>query len=293
LIHCFSSNIEDSAGILTSQMFQKAWRLLFDIWNFMDFIDTHCHLDSNVFDKDRGEILQKCQTINISKLILPGVDRMGWQGLVDLCNHESGLYAALGLHPCFLDDLKTDDFAVLEKLVAEHQDRVLAIGETGLDFFIKNYNETKQTECFEKQVKIAKKMERPLILHVRKAHDQVAKILRKNSFTHKGIVHCYSGSKQQAKKYLELGFKLGIGGVITYDRSHRLQRIVSDLPLTCFVLETDAPDIPVCGKEGHRNSPEYIPEIFQSFVKYRTESAEEINKQLYLNTIDLFPHLKG
>ena len=165
------------------------------------------------------------------------------------------------------------------------------MGECGLDLFQKRRDYDSQVEVFSAQVELAEKFNLPLILHVRKAHDQAMKIIKVKKFSYCGIVHCYSGSLQQATRYIDLGFKLGIGGVVTYDRSHKLHRTISNLPLSAFVLETDAPDIPVSGRQKTRNTPEFIPDIFKAFVKYRDESETEIMSQLYRNTLELFPKL--
>jgi TatD DNase family protein len=169
--------------------------------------------------------------------------------------------------------------------------QTVAVGEVGLDFFIRDYDKAKQCLFFETQVECAKTSKLPLILHVRKAHDQVSSMLKKKNFHHGGVVHCYSGSYQQATRYLDLGFKLGIGGVVTYPRSTRLHKLVKDLPLDSFVLETDAPDIPPLGKERQRNRPDYLPEIFKAFADLRNEALEEISEQVYHNTTSLFSKL--
>ncbi len=257
----------------------------------MPLIDTHCHLDFPDFDEDRNQLLQNCRELGIRQLIIPGVCQKDWQRVINMADNESCLFPALGIHPCFVEEHGESSLELLKSFLF-NQPRVLAVGETGLDFFIKDYNESRQRFFFEQQVETAKVAARPLILHVRKAHDQVSSTLKKTGFNHRGIVHCYSGSYQQASRYLDLGFKLGIGGVITYPRSTRLHKIVRDLPLDSFVLETDAPDIPPFGKEKQRNSPESLTRIFDSFTEFRKESKSKVMDTLLDNTISLFPELK-
>ncbi|MCG8338851.1 MAG: TatD family hydrolase [Proteobacteria bacterium] len=257
----------------------------------MRLIDTHCHLDFPAFDADRHQLLQNCQKLGIYKLIIPGVCQKNWQRVIDLSHDQKWLYPALGIHPCFVDEHGESSITELKDFILK-QPRVLAVGETGLDFFMKGYNEPQQRFFFEQQVDLANTLNRPLILHVRKAHDQVASTLKKKGFVYRGIVHCYSGSYQQAGRYLDLGFKLGIGGVVTYPRSTRLHKIVRELPLDSFVLETDAPDIPPLGKERQRNSPEYLTRVFDSFTEFRNESKSKVMDTLLQNTISLFPELK-
>jgi len=244
-----------------------------------------------MFDRDRGQILEHCQQLAIRKLIMPGVYREDWLRLLQLSRrHEDMLYAALGLHPCFLDQADQEDLNELENLL-QNNPQVVAIGEIGLDFFDKGVNEERQRFFFQQQVALADRFQLPLILHVRKAHDQAASILKRLKFSRGGVVHAYSGSLQQAGKYLELGFKLGIGGVVTYERSSRLHNIVTSLPLSAFLLETDAPDIPPHGHEKQRNNPEYLPEIFQAFAGKRPEPEDELISALYQNTVETFKRL--
>ncbi|MCP4749846.1 MAG: TatD family hydrolase [Proteobacteria bacterium] len=258
----------------------------------MTFIDTHCHLDFPEFDGDREKVLRTCEERNVRRFILPGVTRNRWESLVSLGRNAQQLYIAPGLHPAFTVHHRQEDLAVLAGIIEENRDIVVGIGETGLDFFYKGFDADTQIEYFTQQVTMAGEAKLPLILHVRKAHDQAVKILRSHGFSHRGIVHCYSGSLQQAGRYLDLGFKLGVGGVVTYERSTRLRKTVSELPLSSFVLETDAPDIPVNGRQGERNSPEYLPEIFGALATFRNETEEEVRNQLYHNTIELFPALE-
>lgn len=257
----------------------------------MPLIDSHCHLDFPPLENNLDQIITRCKEQNISKFVIPGVEEKSWCSILELCQSYPGLYAAPGIHPCFLEQANLAQFESLNDILSS-KGKIVAVGETGLDFFLKPYDESKQYLFFEQQIELAMSHRLPLILHVRKAHDHAAALLKKKKFDCGGIVHCYSGSLQQTKRYLELGFKLGIGGVITYPRSTRLQKIVKVLHLNDFVLETDAPDIPPFGKEGQINSPENLPAILNSFISYRTESEEEITDQLYLNTLDALPNLK-
>ncbi len=258
----------------------------------MNLIDTHCHIDFPVFETDRERILNKCQSLGFTKLIVPGVCENQWSNLLQITDRYSLLSPAVGLHPCYLPKSTSKSIETLASLLKQ-KDQVIAVGEIGLDFFIKNHDVKTQVECFQKQLDLAKTNHLPVILHVRKAHDQIAKIIKQKNFSFGGIVHCYSGSLQQAQKYLKFGFKLGVGGVVTYERSLRLRKIIRELPLSSFVIETDAPDIPPLGKEKKRNSPEYLPQIFESFARLRHENKAEIEKQLYKNTVEIFPKLRN
>lgn len=258
----------------------------------MLFIDTHCHLDLPDFKDDLETVIQRSLQKNVKKFVLAGVYEAVWDRMLEVCQKYSECYAAPGFHPCYISHHSPKNLERLRDVIQVHHKKIIALGETGLDLFIENPALKTQLDYFQGQIEIAKEFKLPLLLHVRKAHDQAIKQLKEKRFEQQGIIHCYSGSLQQAKKYLDLGFKLGIGGVITYDRSKRLQKIVRELPLESFVLETDAPDIPIFGQQNRRNSPEFIPDIFQALCRYRNESAEIIQHHILENSYQIFPKLR-
>lgn len=218
-------------------------------------IDTHCHLDFPVFDHDREQIISDCRVQGIRNIIVPGVTRNHWPRLTALTAYYSELLPALGLHPCFMTEHQDDDVAQLGTLLQTAQ--AVAVGEIGLDFHVAVDNSAQQAQIhlLKEQLRVACQARLPVLLHVRKAHDQVLKALREMQFQEGGIVHAYSGSESQAKRYLDAGFCLGIGGGATYDRAQRLHRLIRTLPASAFVLETDAPDISPQFARGERNSP--------------------------------------
>ncbi len=222
-------------------------------------IDTHCHLDFPVFEPQIDDILLQCQHLNISRIIVPGVIAADFDRVRALCSRNPLLEPALGLHPCFMEHHSRDSLQQLELMLDCCQ--VVAIGEIGLDLFHSSDDLEEQRNLLMAQLAIASEARLPVILHVRKAHDQVQQCLRKTGFQFGGVVHAYSGSLQQAQKYQELGFKLGIGGGATYNRARRLHKIIKSLPAESFVLETDAPDIPPCFAREQVNSPVNLPAI--------------------------------
>lgn len=250
----------------------------------MNIVDTHCHLDVVDFDLDRSDILKRCRHDGINKIIIPAIHANSWSNILELCNAEEGLYPAFGLHPVFLKQHHPDDINKLEKLL--NSVRPIAIGEIGLDFYIKDLNQQEQLALFEAQLIIAKKHELPVILHVRKAHDQVLKLLKKIKVKG-GFCHAFNGSMQQAEKYIELGFKLGFGGTLTYENSTKIHQLAKSLPLESIVLETDAPDMVVESHRGERNSPEYIVNALFALAKIKGESVDFIAKQTTLNANDV------
>lgn len=234
----------------------------------MELIDTHCHLDVAEFDADRDAVLARCRAAGVSRIVIPAIDAAGWEPLLALCAREPGLYPALGLHPIYLDQHQPGDLDTLKTLVAAH--RPLAIGEIGLDYYIENLDRERQQTLFEAQLHIARDADLPVIVHVRKAHDQVLKTLRRIQ-VRGGIIHAFNGSLQQGEQYLDLGFRLGFGGTLTYAGSKRIRRLAGELPLSAIVLETDAPDIVVASHRGERNSPEYLPECLAALAEVRGE----------------------
>lgn len=250
----------------------------------MQLIDTHSHIDVHHFSHDYNEVLSRSRKAGIIAQILPGVCQSWWANLLHLCRQEADLFGAIGLHPMYLRLHKPGDLELLEK----HADtgKLVAIGEIGLDYFVKNCDRDEQKRLFEDQLEIARNHKLPVLLHIRKAHDRVLAILRRSSFPYGGIVHAYSGSLQQAEQFIGLGFKIGFGGTITYDRATKIRRIAKTLPIETIVLETDAPDIPPSAYHGERNSPEYLPLILEALANMRQESMEELAAATTTNAIE-------
>jgi len=251
----------------------------------MPLIDTHCHLDVAAFDEDRDRVLNRARQAGVTRIVVPGIAAAGWERLLALCTGEKGLYPALGLHPLFLDRHRPADLPALATAIARHAP--VAVGEIGLDFYPPDVDREGQTALFEAQLRIARESSLPVLLHVRKAHDETLKLLRRFRLPRGGICHAFNGSLQQARQYIDLGFKLGFGGMLTHERSHKLHRLARELPLEALVLETDAPDMPPASHRGQRNSPEYLPEVLQTLARLRVQDATEIAAQTTANAIDL------
>jgi TatD DNase family protein len=253
----------------------------------MQLVDTHCHLDFPAFDEDRVEVLRACRQQGIRQIIVPAVARSNWSSVLALCEQDAGLFPALGLHPVFTEQHQDSDLLELEKLLATHRDQVVAVGEIGLDFYIQAPDREKQSALFEAQLQLARQADLPVILHVRKAHDQVLKLLQ-DVGVRGGTAHAFNGSLQQAKQYIDLGFKLGFGGTLTYENAHKIQALARQLPPDSLVLETDAPDMVVAGHKGERNSPVYLAEILQVLASLRSETAEQLAERTTANAQAVF-----
>ena len=236
----------------------------------LHLIDSHCHLDFDVFDNDRDSVIQRCTELGVKDIVVPAVSRLGWPKLIEVCAERQMLHPALGLHPMFMQQHQASDIEALEWAINDFQP--VAIGEIGLDFFIPEHDPQSQIALFEAQIRLAEHYQLPVILHVRKAHDAVLKVLRQSKVKG-GIVHAFNGSLQQAEQYQSLGFLFGVGGALTYPRAQKLRRLFASLPEHSIVLETDSPDMPLSGYQGQRNSPEMIPQVLETLAQIRNCSA--------------------
>jgi len=246
----------------------------------MELVDTHCHLDLPAFDADRTTVLQRCRDSGVNRIVVPGVQASGWDNLWKCCATETNLYPALGLHPVYLEQHADEDLNALESQLAEH--RPVAIGEIGLDYYLKDLDQARQQDLLEAQLEIARAADLPVILHVRKAHDRMLATLKRIR-VRGGIAHAFNGSLQQAAQYIELGFKLGFGGMLTFERSSKLRALAKALPLESIVLETDAPDMSVAQHRGERNSPEYLPFCLAALAEVREADPQVIARQTTAN----------
>lgn len=256
--------------------------------NLHEIIDTHCHLDVEEFDPDRAAVVERCRSQRIIGIVVPGIHRNGWQRTLNCCRLFPGLYPALGLHPVYLAQHQDEHLTELESRIAAEQP--VAIGEIGLDYFLTDLDRERQQEIFDAQLALARAGGLPVLLHVRKAHDQILASLRRAK-VRGGIAHAYNGSLQQAYQYLELGFKLGFGGMLTYERSRKIRALARELPLTAIVLETDAPDLTVATHRGERNSPEYLPDCLAALAEVRDEDPAMIAAQTTKNAREVLRKL--
>ena len=247
-----------------------------------ELVDSHCHFDFPVLRERYPQLRAEALAAGIQQIVVPGVTANSWSTLQSFCAADFMLYPAFGLHPCFMADHQPRDLEILEALL-EHSDAV-AVGEIGLDFFIPDADPAAQQQLFKAQLQLAKQFQLPVLLHVRKAHDQVLAQLRRFQLARGGIVHAFSGSAQQAEHYIGLGFKLGFGGAISYDRARKLRRLVAELPLESMVLETDAPDMPTYGNQGNVNHSKHLVTISNELFLLRKESKQSIATQIWQNS---------
>lgn len=254
----------------------------------MYFIDSHCHFDFDAFAADRDAVWHQCVDAGVGQIIIPGVSVEQWPSLFALVKAEPRWRAAIGVHPWWVAGLAMEPDALRAMLGERAAARnCVAIGECGLDAAAAAPME-RQLPVFEAQVRAACELNLPLIVHVHKAHNETLRLLQKWRPPRGGVIHAFSGSEQMALDYWALGFYLGIGGTITYERAAKTRRAVAAVPLESLLLESDAPDMPLSGRQGQRNSPAYLPEIAAALAQLRGQSLEEIARQTRRNTELLF-----
>jgi len=239
------------------------------------FIDSHCHLDFAELADDIDNVLNRARKNGVAGFVVPSVSEPHWSRLLQLCADHADLYPALGLHPCFKHPDLENSLLRLEREL-QNRSELVAVGEIGLDLFIPDADLDAQLGVLIPQLTLAKTYQKPVLLHVRKAHDQMLKQLRQLKLERAGLVHAFSGSEQQAREYLKLGFRLGIGGAVTYERATKLRNLVAKLPLDSFVLETDSPDMPLSGYQGQVNYPERLVEVAAAVAQIRQQPLTEI-----------------
>lgn len=258
------------------------------------WIDTHCHLDASEFAQDRAQVAQAAYDAGVSMIVVPAVGVSNFAEVTSLATQYAFVRHALGIHPMYVHAALDADLTILENLFSiqmQSSKPPIAVGEIGLDYFVPNLDHERQIAFFIAQLKLAKMFDLPVILHVRRAVDDVLKYLRRYQLRG-GIAHAFNGSQQQAEAFINLGFKLGFGGAMTYSRALNIRALAKQLPLESIVLETDAPDIPPewLGNHG-RNSPQQLPKIAQVFAEIRGLELRQVAEITSKNALNCLPKI--
>lgn len=244
----------------------------------LQLIDSHCHLDYPPLLDDADALILRCRAEGISRIVVPATTAARWPALADFVRPRPTLALALGLHPIYLDEHSAADIDSLADWVK--RELPCAIGEIGLDYFVerpdRDQDRDRQQQLFEAQLAVAEQANLPVILHVRRSHDATIATLKKRKFAQGGIVHAFAGSAEQAREFIKLGFKLGFGGVMTYESASRVRKLAASLPLDCIVLETDAPDMKPANWPDEHNSPLALLGNFRALCSLRSETPEQI-----------------
>ena len=284
----------------------------------LHWIDTHCHLDADEFRSVAGVIRAIAATHNVAKCVYPAVQQANFEIVRNLA-HEHGDSYALGIHPLYVKSATQEDLILLDAELKLRIDdpRLVAVGEIGLDFFVPELKTSplreKQIHFYREQLKLARKYDLPVVVHVRQSADLLLKGLRDiagntgaGSQKHmwRGIIHAFNGSDSQATTFIQLGFKLGFGGAMTFDRALQLRHLAATLPLDAIVLETDAPDMPphwlyktaaqrAAGEPQGRNEPAQLPRIAQVLADLRGISLDDVSQAVWENSLSALPRLKS
>ncbi|WP_167257625.1 TatD family hydrolase [Dyella sp. SG562] len=251
----------------------------------MDLTDSHAHLDDGSFDPDRADVMQRAAEAGVRRVVVPAIHRDSWAGIERLCRDYPQALPAYGLHPIYLEQHRPEHVAELTRWLKDHP--AVAVGEIGLDYFLEELDRERQRDYFEQQLHVAREFDLPVIVHARRAMDEVTSTLRRIGGL-RGVVHSFAGSEQQAEQLWRLGFCLGIGGPVTYERAQRLRRIVASMPIEYLLLETDAPDQPGAGHRRQRNEPAHLVEVLRVVAELRGDSAENIAAATSANAATLF-----
>ena len=276
------------------------------------WIDTHCHLDAPEFSADVAQVRARAAAVQVGHCVIPAVEVANFAAVRQLA-HQSGDSDALGLHPLCVASAAEDDLAKLDaELALRHADnRLVAVGEIGLDYFVAELTQSplreRQEYFYRQQLKLARKHGLPVILHVRRSADRLLKHLRElapagGSWT--GIAHAFNGSDQQAHEFIKLGFKLGFGGAVTFESARQLRHLAASLPLDALVMETDAPDIPphwlyqtaavrALGRPQNRNEPGELPRIAAAVAGLRGMASADLALASSANAVAALPRLGG
>ena len=269
----------------------------------MAWIDSHAHLDAPELAHDVDAVREQARAQGVVHCVLPAVERSNWDS-VRLLAHRHGDSYALGIHPLYTGRAQDEDLELLAHTLQQHRadPRLVAVGEIGLDYFVPGLDAERQQRFYREQLVLARRFDLPVILHVRRSADQLLKALRQVK-VRGGIAHAFNGSLQQAQAFIALGFKLGFGGAVTYDRALQLRRLAADLPLGSLVMETDSPDIPphwlyttaaerAQGQPQGRNTPAELPRIAQVVADLRGMAVADLAQVTTANACAALPGLQ-
>jgi TatD DNase family protein len=262
----------------------------------LPWIDTHCHLDAGEFDADRPDMLARVAAAGIEAVVIPAVSVDNFAVVKDVAAHAKGGRYALGIHPLCSLEASSDDLALLDAALAaaRHDPALVAVGEIGLDLFVEQLKSEAardhQEWLFEEQLRLALHHDLPVLVHIRRAQDRVLRSIRRHPGV-RGIAHAFNGSQQQADMFIDLGFKLGLGGAMTFARALNIRRLAAHCPLEALVLETDSPDIAPAWLDGARNTPCELPAIGQVLSELRQMTVSEVAVATAHNAHQVLPRL--
>lgn len=249
--------------------------------------DSHAHLDDGRFDKDRDNVIKRAQQNNIKYILNPGADLNTSIRAVNLSEKHKMIYAGVGVHPHNAKDMDEDTIEILRALT--NKEKVVAIGEIGLDFHYDHSPRDIQRKWFREQIKLAKEVDLPIIIHDREAHGEVFDTLKEYDAGDLGcVMHCYSGSVEMAREYIKMGIYISLAGPVTFKNARKVHRVAEEIPLEWLLVETDSPYLTPVPHRGKRNEPAYVRFVAEKIAEAKQISVEEVARQTTLNTKKLF-----
>lgn len=248
--------------------------------------DSHAHYDSSQFDEDRDELLSAMPEMGVGTIVNVGADWDSVTEVVELAQKYPHVYAAVGLHPDEVGDLNEERFEFLKSQC--RKEKVVAVGEIGLDYYWDTESHDTQKKWFIRQLELAREFDLPVIIHSRDAAEDTLTIMKEHAKGLRGVIHCFSYSKELAREYLKMGFHIGIGGVVTFNNGKKLKEIAQEIPLERILLETDCPYLAPTPHRGKRNASLYIPYIAEEIAALRRISYDEVVAQTEQNAKMLF-----
>lgn len=251
------------------------------------FFDSHAHLDDERFDKDRDNVIKRAKQNKIQYILNPGADLNTSIRAVNLAEKYPMIYAAVGVHPHNVKDMDEDTIEILKAL--SNREKVVAIGEIGLDFHYNHSPRDDQRKWFRKQIELAKEVNLPIIIHDREAHGEIFNILKGYDVANSGcVMHCYSGSVEMAREYVKMGVYISLAGPVTFKNARKAYEVAKEIPLEWLLIETDSPYLTPTPYRGKRNEPAYVRYVAQKIAEAKEISVEEVAHQTTLNTKKLF-----
>jgi len=248
-------------------------------------VDTHCHLDVQEFDADRDAVVARARAAGVTRQIVPAIEAATWPGLRDACARDAGLFPAYGLHPLLIASHRDEHLRDLRAWI--ERERPVAIGECGLDYWVEDLDRDVQATFFDAQLRLAREFDLPVVVHARRAVDAVIASIKRIGGL-RGVIHSYPGSEEQARQLADLGFLIGIGGPVTYERANKVRRVAASVPLDTLLLETDAPDQPDSTHRGERNEPARITRVLEVIAGLRGVEPQVIADATSRNAERLF-----
>ncbi|MCF2683283.1 TatD family hydrolase [Faecalicatena contorta] len=248
--------------------------------------DTHAHYDSEQFNEDRKELLQSMEEQGVGTIVNVCASYASCERVTNMVQEYPFMYAAVGIHPDHVGSLNEETFARMKELFT--RDKVIAVGEIGLDYYWDHESHDLQKNWFIRQLELAKELDLPVLIHSRDAAADTMEIMREYAAGLDGVIHCYSYSREMAQEYVKMGFYIGVGGVVTFKNGRKLKETVADIPLEAIVLETDCPYLAPEPYRGKRNNSSYIRYVAEEIARIKGVTYEEVVAQTEENARKMY-----